>query len=151
MLTTPEIRRELSHSKQQLENMLNKTVKSICYPQGRYDDTVCEVAREVGYQVGFTTRPSICGYPLRGLDLYKIPRLTVVGDSPCETHFSLGKIAVNNLFRRNPWKTPKSSPKKGHFKLDPETGGPPSLFSQGRKVKESGRAVRIPPRKTAKR
>jgi peptidoglycan/xylan/chitin deacetylase (PgdA/CDA1 family) len=102
MLTTPEIRSELSRSKQQLENELGKTIKAICYPQGCYNDTVCEIAREVGYQVGFTTQQSMCNYPISGLDLYKMPRLSVIGNNLSEIHFSLGKIAVDHLFKRKP-------------------------------------------------
>jgi peptidoglycan/xylan/chitin deacetylase (PgdA/CDA1 family) len=101
-LTAAEIQEELITSKKQLETKLQKTVKSLCYPQGWYNDTVCEVAHNCGYHVGFTTRQAICTYPIKGRDLFKIPRLSVDGESLSEIQFFLGRIAAQDLFQRRP-------------------------------------------------
>ena len=99
MLPEDEIREELQASKRQLEEKLDKTVKAVSYPQGRCTDRICELAREAGYRVGFTTRGGICDHPLEGLRLFRIPRPGLVGDTRSDLHFNLGKLALMNLLR----------------------------------------------------
>lgn len=47
---------ELRESKQYLEDLIGKEVKSIAYPYGDYDARVIEYAKNNGYTIGFTTR-----------------------------------------------------------------------------------------------
>jgi poly-beta-1,6-N-acetyl-D-glucosamine N-deacetylase len=49
--------RELSESKKQLANWLNKDLDAIAYPNGSYNAETLAVAREQGYSVAFTTIP----------------------------------------------------------------------------------------------
>jgi len=49
-LTENEIRRELSESKTQLEDMFEIPVNWISYPFGRYNKKIIEISREIGYR-----------------------------------------------------------------------------------------------------
>jgi peptidoglycan/xylan/chitin deacetylase (PgdA/CDA1 family) len=49
--------RELSESKKQLANWLNKDLDAIAYPNGSYNAETLAVAREQGYSIAFTTIP----------------------------------------------------------------------------------------------
>lgn len=46
---------ELTESKRTLEEITGKKVAAICYPLGAYNKKVCEAAKRVGYEFGFTT------------------------------------------------------------------------------------------------
>ncbi len=52
-----KLRTELFESKAQLENLLNNRVSMISYPHGSCSETVFSVARNAGYDFGFTIRP----------------------------------------------------------------------------------------------
>ena len=49
-----DVRRELGNSKKQIEKLTGDPVTVIAYPFGLYNDEVIEVARELGYEAGFT-------------------------------------------------------------------------------------------------
>jgi Predicted xylanase/chitin deacetylase len=74
-LTEAEVRNELSVSKKYIEALLNKTVYSVAYPFGSYNERVVEIAEETGYAFGVTTRPGSNAHQ-RNLELY---RYTVKG------------------------------------------------------------------------
>ncbi len=48
---------ELVQSKQVLERIVGHEIAGICYPQGDRNDTVCQIARDAGYKLGFTIDP----------------------------------------------------------------------------------------------
>jgi peptidoglycan/xylan/chitin deacetylase (PgdA/CDA1 family) len=48
---------ELKESKAKLEDIVGHEVCGICYPHGRHNTAVCETAKQVGYQYGFTVEP----------------------------------------------------------------------------------------------
>ena len=78
-LSREELVYELSESKKQIETHLGKTVKYVSYPFGWTTDvneTVFEVAKEVGYEMGFVSH----GGPIRkhDCDLYGIKREMLV-------------------------------------------------------------------------
>jgi peptidoglycan/xylan/chitin deacetylase (PgdA/CDA1 family) len=52
-----ELWSELSHSKEQLEQILGHQVIGIGYPHGSWDERVCEAAKQVGYEFGLTIEP----------------------------------------------------------------------------------------------
>jgi hypothetical protein len=52
-----EIEKELSESKNTLEKLLNKTVNSICYPEGKFNEQIIELARKEGYEKQYSSLP----------------------------------------------------------------------------------------------
>jgi peptidoglycan/xylan/chitin deacetylase (PgdA/CDA1 family) len=52
-----ELWSELSHSKEQLEQILGHQVVGISYPHGSWDERVCKVAKQAGYEFGLTIEP----------------------------------------------------------------------------------------------
>ena len=48
-IPTPQIEYELSHSKQILEHIINKEVKIIAYPNGKYNHEIEAIAESLGY------------------------------------------------------------------------------------------------------
>lgn len=49
---------EIRDSKEELSRLLNKDVKSLCFPKGRFSDKVCKIAVDSGYEKLYS---SICG------------------------------------------------------------------------------------------
>jgi peptidoglycan/xylan/chitin deacetylase (PgdA/CDA1 family) len=66
------IRRELSVSKQKIEDCVGVSARVFAYPNGNWNPTVLEHVRETGYSAAFTTRS---GWFQRGGDLYTVPRI----------------------------------------------------------------------------
>lgn len=58
-LSDSELERELTESKQLLEDRLGQPVDSIAYPFGRFDARVMSAADRAGYRFGLTTRPGL--------------------------------------------------------------------------------------------
>ncbi len=56
-LSTTDLNRELSDSKRNLEDILGNEVSELCYPFGLYNSKVEHVARDVGYQRGWSMNP----------------------------------------------------------------------------------------------
>jgi peptidoglycan/xylan/chitin deacetylase (PgdA/CDA1 family) len=54
---------ELTNSKEALEKMMGKTVKSFCYPYGAFDKRVRRLVFEAGYIMDFGTRKGINSWP----------------------------------------------------------------------------------------
>ena len=71
-----EIRRELGESKQVLERVTGRPVVQFAVPANWYDDRVLRIAREVGYEAVYCSRP---GTVERGAGAFGIPRLNVEG------------------------------------------------------------------------
>jgi len=96
-LSREEIARELKDSKIELETQLNKTVTSLCYPAGSFNQDVVDVMGTSDYQVGFTSMPGICDYPLNGEELFRVPRFGMYGDNKYEIHRFLGRLAFGRI------------------------------------------------------
>jgi len=69
-----DMRREISDSKLQLEQILGKPVEHFSCPGGRFDARVARVAREAGYRTVSTSEPRI--------------------NTPATNRFALGRVAV---------------------------------------------------------
>ena len=52
-----EIRDELSKSKQLLESITGEEVKSICFPNGSFSNSVIQIAKELGYHEQYCSLP----------------------------------------------------------------------------------------------
>ena len=71
-LSLSEMKEELSESKRILENVLGKDIYSVAYPFGSYNNDVLDIASEVGYQFGVTTK-SGNNLTANNLELFRIP------------------------------------------------------------------------------
>jgi len=58
-LSTEELRRELTDSKHQLEDILSKPVDSLSVPFGEWTKRTVQAAREVGYRTVLTCEPEV--------------------------------------------------------------------------------------------
>ena len=65
---------ELTESKKVIESRLGKTIESIAYPNGDFNDAVINVAKNSGYMVGFST---IRGYFSPADKPYRIKRINM--------------------------------------------------------------------------
>lgn len=70
------IRRELAESKQELERVTGRPVRHFAVPANWYDGRVLRIAREVGYESVFCSRPDTVR---AGSGAFGIPRLNVEG------------------------------------------------------------------------
>jgi peptidoglycan/xylan/chitin deacetylase (PgdA/CDA1 family) len=86
-LNTGQIKNELTASKKILEDKLDIIVHSIFYPYGHYNDQVMVIAKQAGYDFGWTTRlPSDLKIDLS--DALQLPRWRVSGQQVAsETSF----------------------------------------------------------------
>ncbi len=80
-LSVPEIEEEVAGSKSVLEERLQTTVETFCYPYGYYDERVVEEVRKAGYKAAVTVR--------RGL-VHK-------GDGPLELRRSFIRLTTHPL------------------------------------------------------
>ncbi|MBC1936297.1 polysaccharide deacetylase family protein [Listeria grandensis] len=67
--------KELKDSKAVLERLTGKTVNSICYPVGRYNENTKRAAEATGYKMGFTTE---AGKANKNDGMYTLPRVRMV-------------------------------------------------------------------------
>lgn len=70
------LRVELGDSRAELEDILGCPVPYVAYPYGLFNSKVLQIAREVGYEVGFSVQP---GFNRPGQPLMEIRRLDVFG------------------------------------------------------------------------
>jgi peptidoglycan/xylan/chitin deacetylase (PgdA/CDA1 family) len=70
----PYQKAELVDSKTYLEKLLGKSVDTIVYPAGRYNNETLKLARAAGYTIGLTTRP---GYAELNKDLLQLQRIRI--------------------------------------------------------------------------
>lgn len=66
--------RELACARQRVEAATGERVTAVAYPNGNYDDTVVELARQAGYRIGFTTQRGLVS---EGDDPLRLRRLNV--------------------------------------------------------------------------
>ena len=72
-LDDSELDRELRESKSMLEDILNKPVKYLCYPDGKYDGRVIARARAAGYKAACSTGRTLNAVPLNPYAIKRIP------------------------------------------------------------------------------
>ena len=77
----PAARREIEGSKQTLEQQLSVPIKYFAYPYGRFNHSIQEVVREVGYVAACSTQAGFNGptaerFALRRLDVFGTHSLT---------------------------------------------------------------------------
>lgn len=65
-LDQTELHDELQRSKEELESILGRQVREICYPFGRYNARVEAVCKSLGYERGWSLNPRDCGEFTRG-------------------------------------------------------------------------------------
>jgi hypothetical protein len=71
------IRKELSESKTLIEKKLDKQIDFICWPGGGYDETVKDVARELGYKSWTLSSKDLSSFRnLPGADFETIKRIS---------------------------------------------------------------------------
>lgn len=73
-LPRDQVRDELYASKSELEERLNRSVPGLAYPYGYSNNTVRQVARELGFRYGFAVGNAMAG---EGSDPLALMRLTV--------------------------------------------------------------------------
>ncbi len=98
--TPAEVRAQLEDAQRALVEMTGITPISIAYPNGGHDETVVQIAREVGLKVGVTVRPAknrIGGET----DLLRLGRFCPDGDMPMRTqcHTFRSDVLLYGLFR----------------------------------------------------
>jgi peptidoglycan/xylan/chitin deacetylase (PgdA/CDA1 family) len=77
-LSAKHLDRELTESKETLEQWLRKRVQWIAYPFGHFDNRVVSAVQRAGYLGALTGRP---GLNASGADLFRLRRLSVGGDT----------------------------------------------------------------------
>ncbi len=77
-LTIADIKTEIVISKNELEDQIQRPVSTLAYPFGHHNPAVREIARESGYDVGFTF---LNGRITNDLDAFMLPRLTMTMES----------------------------------------------------------------------
>jgi peptidoglycan/xylan/chitin deacetylase (PgdA/CDA1 family) len=78
-LTYKQQERELSESKQTLENRLGVNIKAFCFPSGQYNKTTLKLLSELGYTLSFTTNP---GKVYLGDNQFKLNRVRIWNGMP---------------------------------------------------------------------
>jgi len=91
------IKKELIDSRKKLDEELKKSVRTLCYPAGSFNDLVIDEMAKSDYEAGFTSIDGSCAYPLDERDRYRIPRYGFYGDNKYRIHFFLGKIGLNAI------------------------------------------------------
>lgn len=71
-LSREKQKEELEQSKKSLSDLLNKNIEYVAYPYGSYSDDTKNIARELGYKMGFSTDS---GWASGKDDLFSIPRV----------------------------------------------------------------------------
>ncbi len=56
-ISETEIKIELQNSKSDLERLLGRDVKSICFPEGKFNNKVLEIATQLGYKKQYSSLP----------------------------------------------------------------------------------------------
>ncbi len=70
-ISKEDVADELAESKQEIEAKTGRTVVSFAYPNGSYDDTICRLVGEAGYQGAF-----VAGYAQKDpVNLFTLPRI----------------------------------------------------------------------------
>lgn len=113
-LTINQLKKELSRSKEILENLIDQEINSISYPFGRFNKNIISQVRDTGFRYGFSMKfpdesdysLTIGRYPIYGFDtiftitqkiehgmLYQCERIK----SLCVSNLSGGTVLLNKL------------------------------------------------------
>ena len=76
-ISEKDVKNELEHSKEVLENHLNKEVSCFSYPGGKYNEKTAQLVGEAGYACAFTSDQGLNS--LNG-NLYKLKRINISDD-----------------------------------------------------------------------
>ena len=71
-LPIAQAREEIVASKKYLEDVFGRSVNHFCYPYGDWNEAVCDLVREAGYQTAVTTEFGVNGEGARPLALKRI-------------------------------------------------------------------------------
>lgn len=71
-ISTNELEKELSDSKKEIEQRLNKKCLHFCYPNGSFDDVVADAAKTAGFESAVTTN---YGFVSESTDLFRLKRI----------------------------------------------------------------------------
>lgn len=69
-----EIEKELTESKKNLENLIGQPIRFLSYPKGKFNQTVIDLSKKVGYEAAFSIKQ---GLIRRSSDKYVIKRVVV--------------------------------------------------------------------------
>ncbi len=72
-LSPRQAEEELTISKKTLEDLLGKSIPSVSYPKGSFNDSTRELAKAVGYDHGFTVKYGTCARKAEPFTLKRIP------------------------------------------------------------------------------
>lgn len=72
-LSPRQAEEELTISKKALEDLLGKSVPSVSYPKGSFNDRTKELAQAIGYDHGFTVKYGTCARKAEPFTLKRIP------------------------------------------------------------------------------
>jgi len=95
-LDDEEVLTELTKSKSAIEAKFNKQVAALCYPASAHNGKTVELSSKAYYKVAFINKYGNVRYPLRDLDLFKIPRNTISGKNKIEMDWEVGKLLIKN-------------------------------------------------------
>jgi peptidoglycan/xylan/chitin deacetylase (PgdA/CDA1 family) len=84
------LRRELSDSRAQLQDLVQQPVELLAYPFGHHDARVRRAARDAGYRAAFTF---LNGRWTGDVDKYRVPRLTMSRQSTPRLAYHLARSA----------------------------------------------------------
>jgi peptidoglycan/xylan/chitin deacetylase (PgdA/CDA1 family) len=77
--TDEEVYLEISHSKEQLEEMLQHEINGFAYPNGDFSEREINMVKTAGYRLAFTTKPNyLTADNIK--EKYKLPRFEVLKD-----------------------------------------------------------------------
>ncbi len=88
-ITPREVQREMTDSKDTLEQKLQKPIRTLCYPYGSFNEAVMDMAGEAGYTQAVTTefgRVRAADHALR------LPRISVYHVPPFSLTYGIGPL-----------------------------------------------------------
>ena len=95
-LALDQARNEVVRSKEILEDLTGKEVRTFCYPRGDYNREIVELVKAAGYQSAVSLRP---GNRNAAEDLYILNRITI-GPRDSLTSFSMTLGPFFNIYNR---------------------------------------------------
>ena len=88
-ISPADVRRELKDSRDALEQRLNKTITTLCYPYGHVNEAVQDITGEVGYTQAVTTE---FGRVRANDDALRLPRISVYHVPPFSLTYGIGPL-----------------------------------------------------------
>jgi peptidoglycan/xylan/chitin deacetylase (PgdA/CDA1 family) len=95
-LASDQARNEIVRSKEVLEALTGKEVRTFCYPRGDYNREIVELIKEAGYQSAVSLRP---GNRNDIDDIYTLHRITI-GPRDSIAYFSMTLGPLFNIYNR---------------------------------------------------